>query len=314
MKWKERIKEYVAYALYNYGVRTYIRCFGTHDRRKQKHRVALCLIFKNEAPFLKEWLDFHLALGVDHFYLYNNNSDDDFREVLRPYVLGGVITLIDWPQPHSQRWAYKDCYTRFRSECNWIGFLDADEFVCPKYETDINDWLRRFDRFPSVMISYLMFGTGGRVEHDYGKDVIEQYHVCSRNLAPYGKCFVNTRFEVHEQEWENQYFLHHFYMLYPIFGRQLRTPPVDQFGRMHRFNSPFLTGIPKQRANIYVNHYWTKAWNLYKGKIKRGDAWYASNPREDYQYFFQTEDENTEVDYTICRFLIRMKLQKGTIK
>lgn len=227
---------------------------------------------------------------------------------------GGVITLIDWPQPHSQRWAYKDCYERFRTECNWIGFLDADEFVCPKYETDINDWLRRFARFPSVMVNHLMFGTGGRVEHDYGMDVIEQYHVCSRSLLPYGKCFVNTRFEVHEQEWENQYFLHHFYMLYPVLGKPIRIPPVDQFGRILRFNSLFSADIPKGKANIHVNHYWTKAWNVYKGKIMRGDAWYATNPRENYQYFFETEDENTEVDYTICRFLIRMKLQKGIIK
>ena len=91
MKWKETVKEYVSYVVYNYGIRPYVRWFGKVDTRQRKHRVALCLIFKNEAPFLKEWLDYHLALGVDHFYLYNNNSDDDFREVLRPYATGGEL-------------------------------------------------------------------------------------------------------------------------------------------------------------------------------------------------------------------------------
>lgn len=38
-------------------------------------------MFYNEAKFLKEWLDYHLVIGVGHFYLYNNNSTDDYMPV-----------------------------------------------------------------------------------------------------------------------------------------------------------------------------------------------------------------------------------------
>lgn len=39
-----------------------------------------CLaIFKNEAMNLKEWLDHHLWQGVEHFYLINNGSEDDYK-------------------------------------------------------------------------------------------------------------------------------------------------------------------------------------------------------------------------------------------
>lgn len=103
--------------------------FGTHDRRKMKYQVSLCLIFKNEAPFLKEWLDYHLTVGVNHFYLYNNNSDDNYKEIVKPYVEKGIVTLIEWPYDHSQFKAYKHCYDNFRSETNWLSFLDADEFL-----------------------------------------------------------------------------------------------------------------------------------------------------------------------------------------
>jgi len=58
---------------YNTVCKSYIELLGTHDKRKMKYRISLCLIFKNEAPFLKEWLDYHLSIGIDHFYLYNNN-------------------------------------------------------------------------------------------------------------------------------------------------------------------------------------------------------------------------------------------------
>jgi len=32
-------------------------------------RVAICAFVKNEAPYLREWLDFHLLMGVEKFYL-----------------------------------------------------------------------------------------------------------------------------------------------------------------------------------------------------------------------------------------------------
>ena len=40
----------------------------------KKYNVAVCAIFKNEAPYLKEWIEFNHLVGVEHFYLYNNNS------------------------------------------------------------------------------------------------------------------------------------------------------------------------------------------------------------------------------------------------
>lgn len=32
-----------------------------------KYQTTLVLIFKDEAPFLQEWLTYHLTLGIDHF-------------------------------------------------------------------------------------------------------------------------------------------------------------------------------------------------------------------------------------------------------
>ena len=131
---------------YNIICKGYIKLFGKRDKRELKYKVSLCLIFKDEAPFLKEWLDFHLTVGVDHFYLYNNNSDDNFREVLESYLREGTVTLIEWPEQNSQFKAYKHCFETYRNETNWISFLDSDEFICPKYKNGIKEWLVQFDK------------------------------------------------------------------------------------------------------------------------------------------------------------------------
>jgi len=90
-----------------------------------KYRISLCLIFKNEAPFLKEWLDYHLSIGIDHFYLYNNNSDDDYMDIVKPYVDKGIVTLIEWPEPNSQ---FKcNLYGSGSNDKNSLGIQDNSE-------------------------------------------------------------------------------------------------------------------------------------------------------------------------------------------
>ena len=61
---------------------------------EKKYKVSVCAIFKNEAPYLKEWIEFNHLVGVEHFYMYNNNSEDDYLAVINPYIEKSWITLV----------------------------------------------------------------------------------------------------------------------------------------------------------------------------------------------------------------------------
>ena len=138
--------------LCNIICKPYIKLFGAKDKRKLKYNVSLCLIFKDEASFLKEWIDYHLTIGVDHFYLFNNNSTDNYLEIIEPYIDNGYVTLTQWPEEQSQSKCYKYCLESFRNETKWIGYIDADEFVCPKKYTNINSWIKKWDKYPAVKV------------------------------------------------------------------------------------------------------------------------------------------------------------------
>lgn len=298
---------------YNSVCKSWIELFGTHDNRQMKYRVSLCLIFKNESPFLKEWLDYHLTVGVSHFYLYNNNSDDNYAEVLKPYIAKGIVTLINWPYDHSQFKAYKHCYENYRNETNWISFLDADEFFVPKYVNSLGEWLTSFDKYPAVVIQWTMFGTGGQMKHDYTKNVIEQYFTCWDHFYQMGKCFINTRYDI--ASFDLWHVHHHTYMKYPIAGLKLTLPAVNQFGYICVANVTWGGGNDKMRkATIFCNHYYTKAWDIYSTKMKRTDVLYSEAPRAKMSQFFKMEDKCIVQDYTISRFFIKLKIQQGVIK
>jgi len=127
-------------------------------------RVALCLRFRDESRYLKEWLDYHLAAGIDHFFLYNNFSKDHYEVVLKPYLEGGLVTLIDWPRAPASPAAENDCIARTAGRFDWVGFFDADEFVVIADGRTIPEFLGDFPQVCGLAVHNYNFGSNGHKE------------------------------------------------------------------------------------------------------------------------------------------------------
>src|SRR6185295_2887675 len=63
----------------------------------KKYNFSICSVFNNEAKFIKEWIEYHKLIGIDHFYLYNISSSDRYMKEINSYIKEGLITLIHWP-------------------------------------------------------------------------------------------------------------------------------------------------------------------------------------------------------------------------
>ena len=275
------------------------------ERENAKYDVTICAIFKNEAPFLKEWICFHQIIGIQHFYLYNNFSDDNYQDILKPFIDKGIVTLVDWPVPQGQMSSYQNWYETYRQETKWNVFLDLDEFICPRYETNIYSWLKKYKKYPVVEGYWKMFGTSGRLSHDETKLVTEQYTVSWERYDNIGKLFYNTYYDI---SGFTKGMMHRFYCNYSRFGINLSLPPVNEFGNFGCKNINFVS----KEFTLQINHYWSKAFDAYKEKHQRGDAVYEQSPR-DFEYFLFHEQKNKSVDYTIYRFIIQLKQRMGMI-
>ena len=94
--------------------------------------LSATTVFKNEAPYLEEWLAFCVLEGVEHFLLYDNGSTDNAREVLKPWIDVGIVELLDWPlhwKSGAQTKAFIDALDRLRGRARWTAFIDVDEFL-----------------------------------------------------------------------------------------------------------------------------------------------------------------------------------------
>ena len=269
---------------------------------EKKYNVSICAIFKNEAPYLKEWIEFNNIVGVDHFYLYNNNSDDNYKEILKPYTQKGLVTLIDWQQNQKQMECYQTCIKNFSCETKWLGFIDIDEFVVPKSTNSIYEYLKPFEKKAgAVNIYWKLFGTSGWMNRDLSSLVCEDFTVCWPKYCDIGKCFYNTAFGF---DFESKYAkqLHHkFWANY----KGKNVPPVNIFNHicLGNRNVADIGDFP-----IQINHYFTKSYKEYAMKRSKGDVYFEINPHDE-EYFYEHEMKCTSVDYSAYKYLVKLKMR-----
>ena len=70
--------------------------FMVSSVKRWEHETSICAIFRDQAPYLAEWVEYHLLAGVEHFYLYNHKSVDNATAELEPFVRAGVVDLHQW--------------------------------------------------------------------------------------------------------------------------------------------------------------------------------------------------------------------------
>lgn len=134
------------------------------NKTEPKYYLAVCAIAKNEGPYFKEWIEWHRGMGVEKFYIYDNESTDCTRQVLEPYVASGLVEYRCFPGYRMQLAAYDDCLKNYRFDTRWLAFIDLDEFIVPIRDSSIPVFLKHFEDVPAVEINWLIYGSGGAVK------------------------------------------------------------------------------------------------------------------------------------------------------
>jgi hypothetical protein len=139
-----------------------------------KPYLSVCAIYKDEASYLHEWVEFHRLVGVERFFLYDNRSTDEHLELLGPYLEQGVVTVRDWPAHPGQMPAYRDCIERHRDDSRWIAFIDVDEFLFSPTGQPVSEILTEYEQWPGLVVNRPAFGPSGHSTRPQGL-VIENY-------------------------------------------------------------------------------------------------------------------------------------------
>ena len=148
-------------------------------------------IFKNEAHILKEWLEHYFFHGVDHIYLINDNSNDNFLEILKPYK--NKVTLYN--SEYKGKWVdmqsdlYNKYFNKHIKDSKWFGIFDLDEFLYSPLELNIGIILKKYENENQLHINWVHFGSSGHIKQPNSvvSNFLMRGEYNSKNNGPNGR-------------------------------------------------------------------------------------------------------------------------------
>lgn len=294
--------------------------------------LAICAIFRDESRYLREWIELHKLVGIEHFFLYDNGSVDDPKRVLLPYLAEGSVTLRPWPIPfhqYAQRDAYADCIERARGEVRWLAMMDIDEFLFSPRSDRLPPVLRHYEAYPAVAAHWQIYGSSHN-EHASDAPVIERFTHRARTdwvrnrkvksivdpvrtLRPIGMgCHhfehadnasaVNERGEPVHRRRRNRYKK----VLRPFY-RQLA--PVWDALNLDPYNGTDITNRTLSVEHLRINHYPVKSREefLHKSRYKKERRRYEGID------YFAYHDRNEVFDPILLRYLPALERQLASM-
>jgi hypothetical protein len=281
-----------------------------------RNTLGICAVFRDEARYLKEWVEFHLEQGVRKFFLFDDRSVDSPSSELRPYIEKGLVEIRPAVE-ENQVLTYSEGLRLARKNVKWLAFIDIDEFLFSP-EGLITSSLPRDPSVAAVFVFWKLFGSSGH-ETTPRKGVLESFTRCLPPITgpdvfevqrarflevkgeklltgnPYqGKSIVRTNrvseMGVHfPRKWLGR--------VVDENGKTLLKPPRLQNG------GSSVQAMPSMKK-LRINHYWSKSIEDLQRKATRGFIVPKMASREDSRapftsYLLWDRELNNEKDLTI---------------
>jgi hypothetical protein len=213
--------------------------------------------------------------GVDHIYLVNDDSDDDYMSILSPYIDRGHVTLIQNEIKERYTGRQVDINNRYflplARTAKWITNIDIDEYLYSPKEQDIKRILKNYEDYAVLNVNWTWMTSNGHVSQPSGivrsftkrsdYKTLVNFNVAGRGretvwLGGY-KCVANTSFDIRSFNIHN-----------------VATTSGDQKNASVESNPA--------DPDLLVNHYQLQSREYWeKVKMRRGDVnfWFKGDDR-----------------------------------
>lgn len=268
----------------------------TNEEKEHHNNISIVAIVKNESKYIREWIEYHLIIGVDHFYIYDNESEDNLKEVLHPYIDKGIVSYFFCPGSAMQTTVYNDAIARLKDFSHWMAFIDIDEFIVlnPNYSTNLSQFLEMYERFDMLGINWCVFDANNHEKSPTKGFVISNYtrcHAIDDNSANrHIKCIVKPK---SVKICTNP----HYMILKPS------KKAVDE--NFDTLIAPFSTHVSFKK--IRINHYYSKSKEEYISKLSRGRVSNAEKRPFDPKAYDFTYWATKESDIDLSSFVDNLK-------
>ena len=147
-------------------------------------RPVIVAIAKLEQEYIVEWVQYHLALGFTHIYLYDNEDIPVYGEILRHYT--DNVTVIHAPYNNHNMGPIQYIILHHfiqthihKPDITHVAHIDIDEFIVLKKHSDIRAFIEEYikDECAGIGMNWRHFGCNGHIEKS-NQSVTERFTMC----------------------------------------------------------------------------------------------------------------------------------------
>lgn len=233
----------------------------------KKFYLTVMAIFKNESHILEEWIEHYIKEGVEHFYLINNGSTDNFMDILNKYT--DRITYYDLPERHVQEKHYCSLLPKIKQESEWLLVCDLDEFVFAKDNyKQIADIIKEFEQSGTTQIylPWKMFSSNKHIEQP--KSVIQGF----TDRKHYKNWEHRSKKYIVKIDYLQKLTIHHCQI-----SKGISVDPCNQSPKMHG-ERLYINEDELSKHKLHLNHYPIQSLNWFtKVKMTRGCVKWPQN-------------------------------------
>ena len=261
--------------------------------KKQKIKVALCVVAKEENRYISEFIDYYKKLGINKIYLYDNNNinGEKFDDILKNYIKKKIVQIIDFRGIlRPQKLAFSQCYYNNKYNYDWIAFYDVDEFLYLYKFQRIDKFLSlsKFKNCSSLLINWKNYGDNNNIFY-------EQKPLSQRFLKPI----------IFSEKQKKHKFRYYASKSIVRGGLNITWKHFPHFLKDHNICRPNGEKIenpfsPPDYSSAFIKHYTTKSTEEYIDKLLKGDVLvnfeinksYYKNRINDYYFFFNNKTQD----------------------
>ena len=231
----------------------------SNSKENNKIKVALCTMGRNENLYINEFVNYHLSLGVDRIFLYDDNVDE--KEKFINVITPNDSVVIEYNKDYgliNQEQAFTHCYTKHKNEFDWIIIIDIDEFLIINNGT-LKGYLsdKVFDKCDFIKIHWKMNKDNNLVHYE-NKSLFERFkgpYILENFIKTILKGGINNlTYAVHS----------------PKFSPE-RNVTCDNTGRIVNYTKlHFQSMKPHNSDRAYILHFHFKSTEEHINKFKRG--------------------------------------------
>jgi hypothetical protein len=142
--------------------------------------VLVC-IAKLEQNYIKEFVQYHLALGFQRIYLFDNEDVPTYGQILRKFGDYVVVTHLPGKKyqtpPQYQAFSHFVTNYMYYTDLTHVCHIDIDEFIVLKKHNNIKEFIKEYiyDGENNVMcggicMNWRFFGSSNKTENCNGKE------------------------------------------------------------------------------------------------------------------------------------------------